>query len=210
MPERVSQFVRCVFRVFAKVRRLKYRYFRWAVWPRRLSGNLVLRGRVRFLVPLRCDGEGVVYVSDRTKLGSPEAVRYGNGCVTLQARGRDSTIRIGEGCVFSNNVSIIAVESVEVGDGCLIGELVSILDSDFHTLAPTERRTSPAQTSPVRLENNVWLGSRVIVQKGVTIGENSVVAANAVVTTSLPANCIAGGVPARVIRTLASAEQGSS
>jgi maltose O-acetyltransferase len=185
------------------MRRWQYRWFRWATWPGRLSGRLFMDKHVRLFVPLRCDGEGVVHVSDRTKLGWPQAPRCGEGSVLLQARNKDAVIRIGRHCALSNNVSIIAVESVEIGDDCLIGDLVSIMDSDFHGIAPDQRRTGPIQTVPVKLGNNVWLGSRVIVQKGVTIGTNSIVAPNAVVTSSIPANAIAAGIPARVIRSLA-------
>lgn len=181
------------------MRRWKYAYFKWSTWPRRLSGNLVLGKHVRLFAPLRCDGEGIVHVSDRTKLGWPLAARYGNGEVLLQARTPDAVIRIGRHCAFSNNVSVIAVQSVEIGEDCLIGDFVSIMDSDFHGIAPDQRRTGPVQTAAVKLANNVWLGSRVIVQKGVTVGENSIVAPNAVVTSSIPPNSIAAGIPARVI-----------
>jgi maltose O-acetyltransferase len=129
-------------------------------------------------------------------------MRYGNGAILLQARDKDAWVKIGPDCAFSNNVSIVALKAVEIDDHCLIGDFVSIMDSDFHAIAPDQRRHGPPQTEPVHLERNVWLASRVIVQKGVTIGANSIVTPNAVVTSSLPPNCIAGGVPARVIRTL--------
>ncbi|MBN1817507.1 MAG: acyltransferase [Sedimentisphaerales bacterium] len=185
---------------------MKYTLYKWAVWPKRLSGDLTLGKRVRLFVPLRCDGQGKVYVSERTKMGWPQAPRYGNGCILLQARQENAVIRIGSHCAISNNVSIMAMESVVIEEECLIGELVSIMDSDFHGIAADRRRSGPIQTAPVRIEKNVWLGSRVIVQKGVTIGENSIVAPNAVVTASIPANVIAGGIPARVIRPLTEAD----
>jgi maltose O-acetyltransferase len=128
--------------------------------------------------------------------------RYGNGEVLLQARAADAVIRIGRHCTLSNNVSIIAVQSVEIGDDCLIGDLASIMDSDFHGIPADQRRTGPVQTAPVRIESNVWLGSRVVVQKGVTIGANSIVAPNAVVTSSIPPHSIAAGIPAKVIRRI--------
>jgi len=199
MPDRLAHFVGGCLRRLARLRKWKYAYFKWATWPWRLSGNLVLGKHVGLMAPLRCDGEGIVHVADRTKLGSPLAARCGNGEVLLQARTREAVIRIGRHCAFSNNVSVIAVQSIEIGDECLIGDFVSIMDSDFHGIAPDRRRTGPAQTAPVKLENNVWLGSRAIIQKGVTIGENSIVAPNAVVTSSIPPNSIAAGIPARVI-----------
>jgi len=202
MADGLARFIGRCLRRLGGIRRWKYAYFRWATWPQRLSGNLVLGKHVRLFAPLRCDGDGVVHVSDRTKLGFPLAARCGNGEVLLQARTSEAVIRIGRHCAFSNNLSIIAVHSVEIGDDCLIGDFVSIMDSDFHGIAPDQRRTGPVLTAPVKLENNVWLGSRVIVQKGVVIGENSIVTPNAVVASSIPPNSIAGGVPARVIRNL--------
>ena len=197
-----AQFARIYIRLADAMRRWKYGCFKCATWPRRMTGNLVLGKHVRLFAPLRCDGEGIVHVGDHTKLGWFQAPRYGSGQVLLQARSKDAVIRIGRNCAFSNNVSVIAMQSVEIGDDCLIGELVSIMDSDFHGIAPGRRRTGPIQTAPVKLENNVWLGSRVIVQKGVTVGANSIVAPNAVVTSSIPPDSIAAGVPAKVIKSL--------
>lgn len=77
-----------------------------------------------------------------------------------------------------------------------------IMDSDFHDLDPATRHSGTGGALPVQIGNNVWLGSRVIVQKGVSIGDNSVIAAGAVVTRPVPANVVAGGNPARVIREL--------
>jgi acetyltransferase-like isoleucine patch superfamily enzyme len=72
-----------------------------------------------------------------------------------------------------------------------------ITDTDWHTDDP---RTGP--DAPVFIGNNVWLGVNVTVLKGVAIGENTVVAAGSVVTKSLSANVIAGGVPAKVLKHL--------
>jgi maltose O-acetyltransferase len=135
-------------------------------------------------------------------LGWPGAYRFGDGCIMLQARTPNATVRVGKNCRFSNNISMIATESIEIGDGCLIGDLVSIMDSDFHGIAPAQRHSGSFKTAPVKLGNNVWLGSRVLVLKGVTIGETSVVAAGSIVTSSLPPNCIAAGVPARALRMI--------
>ena len=57
-------------------------------------------------------------------------------------------------------------------------------------------------TAPVTIGDNVWIGAKVMVTKGVTIGENAVIGANSVVTRDIPANSVAVGIPARVIRTI--------
>lgn len=76
-----------------------------------------------------------------------------------------------------------------------------IVDSDFHGIPP-DARAEPSPSQPVHIGNNVWLGSRVMVLKGVTIGDNAVVAAGGVVTKDVPANTLAGGVPAKVLRII--------
>ncbi len=203
MAELMAKCVRWGQRLVKRLGRWRYAWNRWATWPQRATGNLVLAPGVRLYVPLRCDGQGRVSIADGSKMGGRHSIRYGNGTILLQARDPNSHIRIGKNCAFSNNVSIVSMESVEIGDECLIGDLVSIMDSDFHGIDPDKRRSDAAQSAPVKLENNVWLGSRVIIQKGVTVGANSIITPNAVVTSSIPANTIAGGVPARVIRELA-------
>ena len=130
------------------------------------------------------------------------APRYGRGEILLQPRAEDATISIGSGTIFSNNVSIVAMRSIRIGSDCLIGDLVQIIDCDFHELDPLRRRTSVGRIKPVEIGNNVWLGSRVMVLCGVTIGDNTVIGAGSVVTRSIPANSVAVGVPAKVIRTL--------
>jgi maltose O-acetyltransferase len=75
------------------------------------------------------------------------------------------------------------------------------MDNDFHRLEP-ERRQEKPPSSPIILEENVWLGARVIVLPGVTIGAGTVVGAGSVVTRSIPSRSVAVGVPARVVKSL--------
>jgi maltose O-acetyltransferase len=153
-------------------------------------------------VPLRSEGRGTLRIGKNNLFGYRPAPMLGSGEVLLQPRDANAVVAIGDGNAFSNNVSMVANELITIGDGCQIGELVSIYDCDFHEINPATRNRSAGLTRPVLIGNNVWLGSRVIVLKGVTIGDNSVVAAASVVTKSIPANCIAAGNPAKVIRTI--------
>ena len=100
---------------------------------------------------------------------------------------------LNSGCCFQDQGGI------ELGDGCMIGHQVVIATLN-HDLMP-ERRASmiPAK---VTLGRNVWVGAHATILPGVTIGDNSVVAAGAVVTKDVPANCVAAGVPARVVKRL--------
>jgi maltose O-acetyltransferase len=164
--------------------------------------QLIVGKHVRFNVPVRGEGEGILIIGNSNSFGYSPAPRLGTGEILLQARQSNTTITIGEANAFSNNISIVANEQITIGNKCQIGDLVSIYDCDFHEINPATRNRSAGLTKPVIIGNNVWLGSRVIVLKGVTIGDNSVIAAASVVTKSIPANCIAAGNPAKVIRTI--------
>lgn len=97
---------------------------------------------------------------------------------------------------------VVARESITIGENVLIAEHVTIRDQD-HTIVPTgDRGRVGFTTSPIVIGDNVWLGAKVTVIQGVTIGNNVVVGANSVVTHDLPDNCVAVGAPARVVRHL--------
>jgi acetyltransferase-like isoleucine patch superfamily enzyme len=97
---------------------------------------------------------------------------------------------------------IVARNSIDIGNDVLMGEYVTIRDQD-HRIDPGVRFSmSGFAESPIVIGNNVWLGSKVTVLRGVKIGSNVVVGANSVVTHDLPDNCVAVGAPARVVRHL--------
>lgn len=105
---------------------------------------------------------------------------------------------IGEKVFINYGTNISAHQLVQIGAGCAIGQYAIMMDCDFHT--PGLADEGHGTPKPIVLEENVWLGARVVVLKGVTIGSGTVVAAGSVVNKSLPPRVIAGGVPARVIR----------
>lgn len=132
-------------------------------------------------------------------------VSFGEYCVldrhlTIEAEGE---LVIGPRTIFGHHCTIGAKDSVSIGADCLIAEMVSVRDSD-HAISDSELpyREQGHVAAPVVIGQNVWLGSKVVVAKGVRIGDNAVVGAGAVVTRDVPANSLAGGVPARVIRDL--------
>lgn len=100
---------------------------------------------------------------------------------------------INSGCRFRDQGGIT------IGDGSLIGHNV-VLATLNHGLSPDERHDLfPA---PIHIGKNVWLGANVTVLPGVTIGDNAVIAAGAVVTKDVPADAVMAGVPAKEIRTI--------
>ena len=114
-----------------------------------------------------------------------------------------ASIIIGNDVGF-NSISVYArSQRIEIGDGCLIGGNCQISDTDGHPLWPVAARSHYPGTehdAPVTLGRNVFVGLNVIILKGVTIGDNSIIGAGSVVSRSIPSNCIAAGVPARVVR----------
>lgn len=108
-------------------------------------------------------------------------------------------IRIGKGVFINACCHFQDHGGVTLGDGCQIGHNVVFATLD-HGLAPEERHTTcPA---PIVLGKNVWVGANATILRCVTIGDNAVVAAGAVVTKDIPADTVAGGVPARTIRKI--------
>ncbi len=110
-------------------------------------------------------------------------------------------IRVGRQVFINQNCTFYDLGGIDIGDQVMIGPNVSILTSG-HPVEPSRRR-SGVVAKPVVIENNVWIGAGAIILGGVTIGENSVVAAGAVVTRDVPRDTLAGGNPARVIRSIA-------
>ncbi len=89
---------------------------------------------------------------------------------------------------------------VDIADLVMIGPNVNIITAG-HPLEPSQRRAY-VEAKPIVIEKNVWIATAATILGGVTVGENSVVAAGAVVTRDVPANSLVAGVPARVIRSL--------
>jgi acetyltransferase-like isoleucine patch superfamily enzyme len=108
-------------------------------------------------------------------------------------------IHIGDYALICPGVRISSAERIDIEDNCMLASGVYITDSDWHGIYD---RVSMGRAQAVRLEKNVWVGDSAIVCKGVTIGENSIIGAGAIVVTSIPANCVAVGNPAKVVRTL--------
>lgn len=179
----------------------KWRALRLRIIETPQHESLEIGDDVVFNVPVRCGGSGTLRVGKGNGFGYHMAPRMGDGEILIQPRGT-AMISIGDNNQFSNNVSIIANERVTIGDNCLIGDQVMITDSDFHEISPADRKLGPGAVKPVSIGNNVWLGSRVVVLKGVSIGDNTVVGAMSLVTSPLPADCVAAGVPARIIKSL--------
>lgn len=110
-------------------------------------------------------------------------------------------IVIGPRTFINYNLTALDVGPIRIGADCQIGPNVQLL-TPTHPLTPQPRRDKVEGGAPITLGDNVWLGGGVIVLPGVTIGDNTVVGAGAVVTKDLPANVVAVGNPARVVKEI--------
>ena len=149
---------------------------------------------------------------------SPHAVVFGNhvsvyaGCSF--AIGKNGRCTVGDFTLL-NGAIVMAEDRIDIGSHCLISWGVGIADSDFHPLEPAQRlidaqalapffKNRPPRpklkTAPVKIGDNVWIGMNAVILKGVTIGDNSVVAAGAVVTKTVPPNTIVAGNPAVAVK----------
>jgi acetyltransferase-like isoleucine patch superfamily enzyme len=109
-------------------------------------------------------------------------------------------IRVGKNVFINQNCTFYDLGGLDIGDDVMIGPNVSLITAS-HPLAPSERRSTTIGR-PIVIERGVWIAAGASIIGGVTVGENSVVAAGSVVTRDVPPNTLVGGNPARVIRSI--------
>ena len=149
----------------------------------RIGNKVEIGGHCFFELPLRA-----VVTTEGAKLSQPSLI-------------------IGDNCSFGEYTHVTCVNEIKIGDNLLTGRNCLITDHSHGKNDGKEKDIAPSERllyskGPVIIGNNVWLGDKVAIMSGVTIGEGTVVAANAVVTHDLPPYVLAGGVPARVIKNI--------
>lgn len=148
--------------------------------------------------------------SDKTDIVLGDHVKM-NGSLASQNHGK---IYLGNYIRMGRNSTVGSVLSVKIGDCTAIADWVVIMDNNNHPINPDDRfiwsktpenpeynKWRYSDAKPIVIGNNVWIGSRARIIKGVTIGDNSIVAANSVVTKDVPANSIAAGNPAKIVKS---------
>lgn len=110
-------------------------------------------------------------------------------------------ISIGANTFFNFNCVFLDCNTITIGENCQIAPGVQFYTAT-HPLEPEPRKNGLESAHPIKIGNNVWLGGNAIICPGVTIGDNTVVGTGSVVTKSLPANVLAVGNPAKVIREI--------
>ena len=109
-------------------------------------------------------------------------------------------IHVGNNFLTNYNVTILDVAPIYIGDDVMIGPN-TLITTVGHPISPKARKARMGVCKPIHIGNNVWMGGNVTVLPGITIGDNAILAAGAVVTRDVPSNTIVAGVPAKVIKT---------
>lgn len=199
--------------LFKFIFRLQERYRFWVFW---YYGNIVTQKQLnRLNIPHgKCQFYGLAhfYKTNNGKITIGNNFRCNTGnlgsgiaqseCKFIAEKGNiiiGNNVGISSSIIFSNE-NIVIEDNVAIGAGCMI------FDTNFHSLDPKVRGTKndliSAKTAPIRICKHAFIGARSIVTKGVTIGENSIVAAGSVVVKDIPSNQIWGGNPANFIKEL--------
>jgi len=116
-------------------------------------------------------------------------------------RCHEGAVEIGAKTVMGQECTISAYQRVRIGEECVIADRAMFIDFD-HGVVEVERpiRLQGIYKRDVEVGNNVWIGYGACILRGVSVGDNSIVGTNAVVTKDVPANAVVGGIPARIIR----------
>ena len=124
-----------------------------------------------------------------------------NHPVIISTRRANAVLRIGDDFGMTGG-SLVVDQQITIGHRVWVGANTIITDTDFHPINPELRQLDPlnAKTAPVTIEDDVFSGMNVLILKGVTIGERSVIGAGSVVTRDVPSNSIVAGNPARIIK----------
>jgi acetyltransferase-like isoleucine patch superfamily enzyme len=153
--------------------------------------------------PVLYAGAGEISCAENVEFGIQRSPGFLSGYTYVEARLPGSSIRIGPRVRFNNScVLIAAAHSIEIGADTVMGYGVELLTSDFHGLSPEQRSGRHAAGGDIRVGANVFIGARAVLLKGVTVGDNTVIGHGSIVTRPLPANAVAAGSPARVLRFL--------
>lgn len=178
-----------------------HNYLVWGAYAAKLKhiGNNSRVGKF-FII----HGEGYIEIGDN--------FRAGHGLILeawdeYESGHFNPNIHIGDNVVFTDYDHISCIDHVTIGDGTLLGRNVYISDNshgrtDMSAIGVPPARRKLDSKGPVMVGDNVWIGRCTTILSGVDIGDNCIIGANSVVTGDIPANCVAAGCPAKVIKRL--------
>lgn len=176
------------------------------IWKR---NNISIASHVNFIgVPIISNNPNAKIIIGKNSVlcsSSHETALGVSHRIILRTLSPNAKLIIGKN-VRMSGTTICAANSIFIGDRCVIGSDVWLVDTDFHSLNSKTRSSvddsKDANTAPVNIGNDVFIGGRSIILKGVTLGNNVIVGAGSVVTRSFPNNSIIAGNPAVLIKSI--------
>jgi acetyltransferase-like isoleucine patch superfamily enzyme len=161
--------------------------------------------KLRFRGRLQTDGLCFVGPGVRLEIGPTATLRLGRWSWLghgTKLRVHEGEVSIGAKTVIGQECTISAFQHVSIGRECIVADRVMLIDFD-HGVVEVERpiRMQGIYKRDVHVGHNCWVGYGACILRGATVGDNSVIGTNTVVTKDLPPNCVAAGAPARILRT---------
>ena len=177
----------------------------YTFWIRNFLGEVGENSSFHY--PLRLQGGG----SQRIRIGERTSIQAYSVLGAWERYGQDEhyepEIIIGNNCNIGEFCHITAINKITIGDGLLTGRFVYIGDNAHGGLSWEEADTPPAKRhlkskGEIRIGHNVWIGDKVSIFGGVTIGDNVIIGAGSIVTHDIPSNSMAVGAPAKVMKQI--------
>ncbi|MFX4228146.1 MAG: acyltransferase [Porticoccaceae bacterium] len=185
----LSKCLRAIQVFFRHLNSMLHKAFFWLSYYPNITFDpgVLLLGKVRIVAS---DG-GKIHIRNRAMISAGSQLIAKRGIIT-----------IGNDVFIGTDAVLVANESITIGNDVLIAERVSIRDQSHGMKSGVVFRSQPTTSSPVRISNNVWLGASAFVGSGITIDDDVIVGANAVVTKNLASGSIYAGVPALKIKDI--------
>ena len=176
----------------------------YTMWIRNFIGQMGEHSRLSHSCSLQGGGQKRIIIGEYASIQSHCVL----GCWEKYGDQRFSpSLTIGDLCNIGEYNHITACNKITIGDGLLTGRFVYIGDNSHGGLSKMESKVPPIDRKlqskgEIIIGNNVWVGDKATILGGVTIGDNVIIAANAVVTKNIDSNCVVAGVPAEVIKII--------
>jgi len=211
MKRGIKKILACLAWITSKVypytlsERLRgYRDVLYTMWIRNFIGHVGKCSSIAKPCSLQGCGQRNISIGDYTCIQSHCIL----GCWEKYDNQRFTpSLIIGNHCSIGEYNHITACNKITIGDGLLTGRYVYIGDNSHGSLSTEDASIPPVarkiqSKGEVIIGKNVWIGDKAAVLSGVSIGDNVIVAANAVVTKDIPCNCVVAGVPAKIMKTI--------